>query len=101
MNALVGSKSKLNFSLFLVSCQLRADNSSRKDHGDFASSAFGRHLGWVCKFDALHDGSRELQLPQIVNLFFPIGWQRRVIVMLFDTYFILMRLRVYETVDNN
>lgn len=87
MNALAGSKSKLNFSLFLGSCKLSADNGSRKDQGDFTSSVAGRHLRWAYKFDVLHIGSRELQLSQIVHRILPIGWQRRAI------YYLLFMIR--------
>jgi hypothetical protein len=73
MNALVGSNSKLNFSLFLGSGKLSADHNSRKNQGDFASSVASRHLGWVYQFDVLHKGSRELQHPQMMNLIVPIG----------------------------
>jgi hypothetical protein len=77
MNARVGSNSKLNFSLFVGTCQLRAHNGSRKDQGDFTSSVAGQHFGWVGQFEGLHDGSREWQWLHIMHGSFPIGWQKR------------------------
>jgi hypothetical protein len=45
MNALVGQKAKVNFSLFGSLRKLGADDGGRKDGRDFASAGAGRHLG--------------------------------------------------------
>lgn len=80
MNALVGQEAKANFSLFLFIRSKGADDGSRKDGGDFASTGAGAHLWGRCEFEVLHDGSEELQPSGIVSLIFRSGWQRRVIV---------------------
>lgn len=80
MNALVGQEAKANFSLFELIRSKGADDGSRKDGGDFASTGAGAHLRGRCEFEILHDGSEELQPSGIVSLIFRSGWQRRVIV---------------------
>ncbi len=80
MNALVGQEAKANFSLFGLIRSKGADDGSRKDGGDFASTGAGAHLRGRCEFEVLHDGSEELQPSGIVSLIFRSGWQRRVIV---------------------
>ena len=79
MNALVGQEAKANFSGFLLICDEGADDGSRKDGGDFASTGAGAHLRGRCEFDVLHDGSEELQPSEIVSLIVRSGWQFRVI----------------------
>ena len=79
MNALVGQKAMANLSLFWLSRDEGADDGSRKDGGDFASTGAGAHLWGRCEFEVLHDGSEELQPSWIVNLILRRGWQRRVI----------------------
>lgn len=44
MNALVGQEAKANFSLFWLIRSKGADDGSRKDGGDFASTGAGAHL---------------------------------------------------------
>ena len=80
MNALVGQEAKANFSLFRLIRSKGADDCSRKDGGDFASTGAGTHLRGRCEFEVLHDGSEELQPSGIVSLIFRSGWQRRAIV---------------------
>ena len=80
MNALVGQEAKANFSLIRLIRSKGADDGSRKDGGDFASTGAGAHLRGRCEFEVLHDGSEELQPSGIVSLIFRSGWQRRVIV---------------------
>mgnify|MGYP000936521569 FL=1 len=79
MNALVGQEAKANFSLFGLIRSKGADDGSRKDGGDFASTGAGAHLRGRCEFDVLHDGSEELQPSEIVSLIVRSGWQFRVI----------------------
>jgi len=79
MNALVGQEAKANFSLFWLIRSKGADDGSRKDGGDFASTGAGAHLRGRCEFDVLHDGSEELQPSEIVSLIVRSGWQFRVI----------------------
>ena len=79
MNALVGQEAKANFSLFGLIRSKGADDGSRKDGGDFASTGAGAHLWGRCEFEVLHDGSEELQPSGIVSLIFRSGWQFRVI----------------------
>jgi hypothetical protein len=79
MNALVGQEAKANFSLFWFIRSKGADDGSRKDGGDFASTGAGAHLRGRCEFDVLHDGSEELQPSEIVSLIVRSGWQFRVI----------------------
>ena len=79
MNALVGQEAKANFSLFGLIRSKGADDGSRKDGGDFASTGAGAHLLGRCEFDVLHDGSEELQPSEIVSLIVRSGWQFRVI----------------------
>ena len=78
MNALVGQEAKANFSLFWFIRSKGADDGSRKDGGDFASTGAGAHLWGRCEFEVLHDGSGELQPSWIICLIFSTGWQRRV-----------------------
>ena len=84
MNALVGQEAKASpcriGSLFWLIRSKGADDGSRKDGGDFASTGAGAHLWGRCEFEVLHDGSEELQPSGIVSLIFRSGWQRRVIV---------------------
>ena len=80
MNALVGQEAKANFSLFGLIRSKGADDGSRKDGGDFASTGAGAHLRGRCEFEVLHDGSEELQPSEIVSLIVRSGWQRRAIV---------------------
>lgn len=79
MNALVGQEAKANFSLFGLIRSKGADDGSRKDGGDFASTGAGAHLRGRCEFEVLHDGSEELQPSEIVSLIVRSGWQFRVI----------------------
>ena len=79
MNALVGQEAKANFSLFWFIRSKGADDGSRKDGGDFASTGAGAHLRGRCEFEVLHDGSEELQPSEIVSLIVRSGWQFRVI----------------------
>ena len=79
MNALVGQEAKANFSLFWLIRSKGADDGSRKDGGDFASTGAGAHLRGRCEFDVLHDGSEELHPSEIVSLIVRSGWQFRVI----------------------
>ena len=80
MNALVGQEAKANFSQFWFIRSKGADDGSRKDGGDFASTGAGAHLWGRCEFEVLHDGSEELQPSGIVSPIFRSGWQRRAIV---------------------
>lgn len=59
MNALLGQEAKANFSLFGLIRSKCADDGSRKDGGDFASTGAGAHLRGRCEFKVLHDGSGE------------------------------------------
>ena len=59
MNALVGQKAKVNFSLFGGLRKLGADDRGRKNCRDLGSAGAGRHLGRWTKFDVVHDGSGE------------------------------------------
>lgn len=79
MNALVGQEAKANFSLFWLIRSKGADDGSRKDGGDFASTGAGAHLRGRCEFEVLHDGSGELQPSEIVSLIVRSGWQFRAI----------------------
>ena len=79
MNALVGQEAKANFSLFRLIRSKGADDGSRKDGGDFASTGAGAHLRGRCEFEVLHDGSEELQPSQMMCVMFRSGWQFRVI----------------------
>ena len=78
MNALVGQEAKANFSLFWLIRSKGADDGSRKDGGDFASTGAGAHLRGRCEFEVLHDSSTELKPSRIMCLIFRTGWQLRV-----------------------
>ena len=77
MNALVGQKAKANRSLFWLIRDEGADDGSRKDGGDFASTGAGSHLRGRCEFEVLHDGSEELQPSRMMCPNVRTGWQRR------------------------
>lgn len=79
MNALVGQEAKANFSLFWLIRSKGADDGSRKDGGDFASTGAGAHLCRRCKFEVSHDGSRESKPPGMMCADFRSGSQRRSI----------------------
>ncbi len=79
MNALVGQEAKLNVSLSGRRRDKGADDSGRKDGGDFASTGAGTHLCRRCKFEVLHDGSRESKPSGMMCADFRSGSQRRSI----------------------
>ena len=87
MNALVGQEAKANFSLFGLIRSKGADDGSRKDGGDFASTGAGAHLRGRCEFDVLHDGSEELQPSWIICPIFSTRWQRRAMAGNRQIYF--------------
>lgn len=66
MNALVGRKAKVNFSLVLLARELCADDCGGQDASDLAGAGRCRHLCRRGEFDVLHDGFQELQPSQMM-----------------------------------
>jgi len=78
MNALVGLEAKANFSLFGLIRSKGADDGSRKDGGDFASTGAGAHLRGRGEFDVLHDGYMDAsRLPRTIR----VCWGRSAAVL--------------------
>ena len=66
MNALVGQEAKANFSLFWLIRSKGADDGSRKDGGDFASTGAGAHPRRRCEFEVLHKAFSRIETMPIV-----------------------------------